>query len=197
MRRRILILPIAAAVITGLVIWRTNWQSTHRQDRPSAPPRETGPAPTFVLHDQTGAVVKFERYIGRTRLLVLFTGEDTELHENRLLSLVADQGASLAGEGIQVIVVTAATPFAVRDSQKRLGKHFPFPVLTDIDPKRPIPFPVHQQWARYDAQRQSPLRGLFLVGRSGLTTTSHGHPVPEPDPGATLRRLASREWPAP
>jgi hypothetical protein len=197
MRRRVLILPISAVVIIGLVVWRTNWQTTHRQLRPVVAPRETGPAPTFVLHDQTGAVVKFERYIGRTRLLVLFTGESTELHENRLLSLVADQGAALSDDGIQVIVVTAATPFAVRDSQKRLGKPFPFPVLTDIDPKQPIPFPAHRKWARYDAQRQSPLEGLFLVGRSGLTTTSNGNPVPEPDPGATLRQLASREWPGP
>lgn len=197
MRRRVLILPIAAAIITGLAVWRTNWQATHRQQRPLAAPRETGPAPTFVLHDQTGAVVKFERYIGRTRLLVLFTGEATELHENRLLSLVADQGAALAGDGVQVIVVTAATPFAVRDSQKRRGNPFPFPVLTDIDPKQPIPFPAHRQWARYDEQRQTPLEGLFLVGRSGLTTLSHGHPVPEPDPGAALRRLGSGEWPGP
>jgi hypothetical protein len=101
----------------------------------------------------------------------------------------------LESQGIQVIVVTAATPFAVRETEKLRGATYPFPVLTDIDHKQPAPLPVHRQWGRYDEARQSARDGLFLIDRAGRTAFQDGKPQPVGDAHDILNQLAAGDWP--
>ena len=74
MKYRILILPVAAAVIIGLVVWRMNRHPQGVGSR-ATPTAVRHLAPRFELYDQNSQLVKFERYLGRTRLLLLFTGD--------------------------------------------------------------------------------------------------------------------------
>jgi len=198
MRPRVLLLPIVAILIAGVSYWRIEWQKTHRQQRPVAAPRELRSAEPFkfLLYDQTTRLTKLEAYLGRTKLLLLFTGAEADLQKIPLLNALADSQPALAAAGIQPIVITAAPPSIVRDAQKRRGNPYPFPVLSDIDPMQPRPFPVHHLWGRVDMNGEHPLTGMFLIDRAGQTATNLGLPQPLDDPGAAIRQLSAGEWPA-
>ena len=72
-RPRVLVLPIAAAVIVGLVVFKL---SQPPQPRSSATFDERRPAPKFLALDSQNQLVKFERYLGRQEvLLIFFDGE--------------------------------------------------------------------------------------------------------------------------
>lgn len=197
MRRRVLILPIVALILTGVSWWRIEWQKTHRQRRPVAAPQELRPADPFkfLLYDQSTRLTKLEAYLGRTTLLLLFTGAETDLQTVALLNDLADSQPALASAGIQPMVITAAAPSVIRDAQKRRGKAYPFPVLADIDPQQPRPFPVHHLWGRIDSSGGEPIPGLFLIDRAGRIATNVGLPRPYSDPRAAIRLLAAGENP--
>ena len=97
---------------------------------------------------------------------------------------------------MQVIAVSTATPFAIHQAEERAGRPFPFPVLTDIDPRQPIPAPVHRLWGLSDEETNATRPGVFLVDRTGLVTTGAGGPVPVSDAGAAIAALSRGEWPA-
>jgi peroxiredoxin len=197
MRVRVLLLAVIALLIAGVSWWRIEWQKTHRQRPPVALPQDLRPADPFkfVLYDQTTRLTKLEAYLGRTRLLLLFTGAETDLAKVALLNTLADIQPTLAAAGIQPMVITAAPPSIIRDAQKRRGKPYPFPVLSDIDAQQPRPFPVHHLWGRIDSSGEGPIPGLFLIDRAGRVATNLGIPQPVDDPNATLRLLAAGEAP--
>jgi peroxiredoxin len=192
MRLRILALPIAAVVIAGLVMWKQHWLETHRQ-KAGAIPGQLGPAPSFVLLDQHGNPAKLERYLGRTRVVLFFTGSPKNVETQPEVQQLAELGETLKRLDAQPIVVTPATPFAIREAEKRRGSGFPFPVVTDIGKEQILP--AHRLWGRMDAEGEEPLAGLFLIDRAGRVAYEAGHPRPERDPAATLRRLGAGEWP--
>ena len=191
MKPRILILPIAALVIAGLVFWRYGWES---------PPQEQSAlvgevrvlAPRFELYDQHSQLVKFERYLGRTALLILFFDADSAPDENVPLSLLRDHYNALNDAGIDVVAVSPATPFAVREAERRTGRKYPFPVLTDIDQRSPVPVPVHRLWGLADDDSPAIRTGMFFVERDGSVATDNGRPRPLEKPEAFVDKLVMR-----
>ncbi len=196
MKPRILILPISAAVILAMVMWRVS-REPEQSDGPAAPAAMRRLAPAFELYDQHSQLVKFERYLGRTRLLLLFIG-DRPASEHPLARQLLDHHAAIESAGIQIVVVGVATPFANRESEKQLGARFPFPVLTDVNLRSPEPVPVHRQWGLVGdgPSAQAEVReGLFLIGRDGTVDWSRTAPQPVADPVAIVGSIAVGEWP--
>jgi len=202
MDRRALFLPVVALVIAGLVVWRVRQDQVIRaRPRPIPTLRNLEPAPSFLLTTQSGGRAKLAAYLGRTRLVLVFTGGKTPLAESPELAAVAEAQPAIAGGGVQVVVVTPSPPQEVRRVQESRGKPFPFPVLSDIDPDLGVPTPAHQLYGLVERPGDPPSPGLFLIDRAGYTEftpdreAQPGQPAPMADPPAILRRLSAGEWP--
>ena len=195
MRRRILILPLAAALIAGLVVYRMQRPPSDTAGASRAAPAERRLAPRFALYDQEGQLVKFERYLGRTRMIVVFfdgeEGADADPHLKKLRDHVSD----VQDSGVQVIGVSTATRYANEQAATRAGEPFPFPLLTDIDPQQPIPAPVHQQFGLYDIESGTTQTGVFLIDRAGMVAWENGHPQPVAEPDRLIALLCRGQWP--
>jgi peroxiredoxin len=181
MKPRILVLPIAALIIAALVVWRYQRETTVA----SQPLGADSPlllAPRFALYDQHSQMVKFERYLGRTEILVVFFDDVTPLDVNPLLSRLRRDHTALEASGLQVVAVSQATPHAIRQAEQRAGEQFPFPVLTDIDMQTPIPVPVHRLWGLADDKSPAVRSGVFHVDRRGMVAYDSAFPAPLDDP---------------
>jgi peroxiredoxin len=202
MDRRLLVLPVAAAVIGGMVLWRMDQETVRRnRPRPVVTPKYVRPAPSFLLTTQSGGTAKLAAYLGRTRVVLLFTGGEVDLAANPLLDAINRASTGIAAAGAQVLVVTPAPPQEVRRLQEAKGRVFPFPVFSDIDPRLGVPTPAHQMWGLAPRPDRPVKAGLFLIDRAGYTEfsqrteTAPGRPVPVADPVAILNRLSQGEWP--
>jgi peroxiredoxin len=193
MKYRVLILPLAAAVIGGLVVWRMNRESM-LSDSPVTRTTDRRLAPRFELYDQHSQLVKFERYLGRTRLLLLFTA-DTPAAEHSLARQLLERHADIANAGVQIVVVGTATPFANREAEKQFGSEFPFPVLTDVDRQSPEPAPAHRRWGLIDGETQEVRSALFIIDRDGTVAWAQTAPQPVADPDRTVAEIAQGNWP--
>jgi peroxiredoxin len=193
MRNRVLVLPLAALIIAALVVYRLQRE---RRALPAAPIAARQLAPRFELYDQQNQLVKFERYLGRTKLVVVFFDGPRGADADPWLTLLRDHHDAVSGAGVQVIAISTATPFAIHQAEERAARPFPFPVLIDIDPRQPVPAPVHRLWGMYDEGTQTTRTGVFLVDRAGMVTTGAGGPVPVSDAGAAIAALCRGEWPA-
>jgi peroxiredoxin len=202
MDRRAIVLPIAAAIIAGLVAWRMKQETLRRQrPRPAQELKNLRAAPGFALTNQSGGQTKLGAYLGRTKIALYFTGGTTVLGNDQQLAALAEAQPALAAAGIQLLVVSPAPPQEVRQLQKRRTRPFAFPVLADIDLQQGVPTPAHLAWGLVKTPGDPSQSGLFLIDRAGMTEFSldgdgvPGKPVPAADFGATLRRLVSGEWP--
>ncbi|MBX7106915.1 MAG: peroxiredoxin family protein [Gemmataceae bacterium] len=202
MDRRVFLLPLAAAVIAGMVVWRMDQEAVRRKrPRPVAVLKNLRPAPSFLLTTQNGGRAKLAAYLGRTKIVLFFTGGERALAENPDLAAVAAAHPGITGGGAQLLVVTPAPPQDVRRLQESRGKPFGFPILSDIDPELGVPTPAHQMWGLVDGASSPPRSGLFLIDRAGFTEfgvateIAPGRPVPVADFDGTLKRLAKGEWP--
>jgi peroxiredoxin len=195
MRRRVLILPLAAALIAGLVIYRMQRPPGDSAGPSAAVPAERRLVPRFALYDQQGQLVKFERYLGRTRMIVVFFdgggGADADPH----LTQLGDHITEVQNAGVQVIGISTATRYANEQAASRGGQPFPFPLLTDIDPQQPIPAPVHQQFGLYDLASGTTRRGVFLIDRAGMVAWENGHPQPVAEPDRLVALICRGQWP--
>lgn len=180
-------LPFAAAVILTMVLWRMG-----RDANRVAPALQTQEsfrlAPRFELYDQHSQLVKFERYLGRTELLVLFLGE-AEPGGHRWVEALQDQATRLEDLGMQILVVCLVTPAVVRQSEQDRREPFPFPILTDVTLRLAEPAPVHRLWGLWDDQRGTPRVAVFRVRRDGMVAWEDGAPRAEPDPDELFRSL--------
>lgn len=189
------LLIVAGVMILGLVVFAERRQTLRRQ----APRDATGVprqlAPRFELADHRRQLVKFERFLGRQRVVVVFfDGSLGAARDPRLLSLIENFNR-IDAAGIKIIAISAATPFANREAEKQLGS-IPFPLLTDIDIRTPIPDPVHRLWGRYDESQRQRLTGVFLVDRDGTVPVgSDGKPLPVENEATVLEILGRGEWP--
>lgn len=193
MKPRDLVLLISAVAILGLVLWRLNRENI-RPDASQTTSDVRRLAPRFELYDQHSKLVKFERYLGRTRLAVLFIA-DAPLDEHPLFQSLASKHAAIAAAGVQVIVVGTATPFAIREAEAQRGAEFPFPVLTDIDQKTPVPTPTHRLWGLAGDDPAAIRDGLFLIERDGTVTWNGSTPRAESDPAKAIEAMQNGEWP--
>lgn len=138
-------------------------------------------APRFELYDQHSQLVKFERYLGRTELLVVFIDGQRSVDEDPLLKRLQDEHARLAEAGLQVVAISLATPHAIRRAEQRMGMEFWFPVLTDIDMQSPIPAPVHRLWGLADDNSPEIQTGAYFVDRRGMVAYDGVFPEPIDD----------------
>jgi peroxiredoxin len=180
MRRILLIIPISAAVIAGLVAFKL----TRHYDPPVEVPIAAAvrPAPLLTLYDQNSEIVRLkERYIGRTKLLIVFYDGTRGPEGSRLLTALRERYADLHATGAVVLAISAARP-----SENRYGKNlehrkaagqsgspsdgeirYPFPVLSDIL------YEWHRRYGAFDEKTQQPVEAAFIVDQAGLIQYEH------------------------
>lgn len=198
MRKRVLVLPIAAAIITALCVYKLVRDETASS---GVAPMSRRPAPLFELFnaERPPELVRLSSYIGRHPIIVVFF--DARLgaaRDPRLLRLYRDVDR-IRDAGIKVFAVSSALPQENRKVVERMqnsGRDAPFPLLTDLPPTPQAPqrgYVVHKAWGRYDAARGEPLLGIFLIDRAGRVAWAAGAPVPvEPDDAELERFIAGR-----
>lgn len=172
-RPRVLVLPIAAAIIVGLVAFKL---SQPRQARSTAvvDERRSADPLKFMALDSNNQLVKFERYLGRHEILLIFFDGDAGADRDPVLLRMREQFPELKRRGVQVVAVSAAIPQFNRQAMERVGK-FPFPLLSDPE------FFIHQLWGRYDEERLQTRTGVFWIDRAGQVAWSGKFPRPEMD----------------
>ncbi len=185
---RVLVLPLAAIVITGLCVWRMT-----RPPRP-VPTSESSPRAyppkEWELIDQHRHLVKFQRYLGRQPLVVRFLGTAQRPEEDAVLVWLRDHYAAVQRAGWEVVAIGTARPAEIEQSARESGREWPFPVLTDLFERDPTPTPVHRLWQRIDPETGEPLAGLYLVDRLGYVPYDmQGRPQPVAEPLSALERL--------
>lgn len=178
MRRRALVLPIAAVVIAALTAYKLTRTYTTGESRRAIVPTIERPAPRFELLNEKkpSELVRLETHLGRKRVVVAFYDGEAGADKSPLLAELRVQHAQLQQAGILVLAVSTAIPQKNRQAIEACGT-FPFPLLTDHD------LSVHRAWGRLDASGK-PLSGVFLVNRAGNVAWSTAADVPQPLAGA-------------
>lgn len=164
-------LPIAAVIIVGLVVWKSRQPP---QGRSSALFVERRPAPKFMGLDSNNQLVKFERYLGRHEIMLIFFDGEAGADHDPVLRRVRQQFNELKRRGVQVIGVSAAIPQFNRQAAERSGP-FPFPLLSDPE------YYMHRLWGRYDEEQLRTQTGVFWIDRAGQVAWSGQFPLPEAD----------------
>lgn len=194
MKPRVLTLPLAALLIAGLVALRLA-REEQRPTSPAAPPLPRRLAPKdFELYDMQNRLAKLERYLGRSRLVIVFFAPEPGADADPRLVRLRDHYADVTSAGAEVVAITTARPAENKRAQDRAGRKFPFPVLTDINRNSPRPA-AHQQWGLYDEASGATREALFLVDRAGMVAVRNGFPAPVADPETAIDALCRGEWP--
>ena len=136
--------------------------------------------------------MKFERYLGRTQMVVVFFDGQSGADLDPWLTQLRDHYDKVKAARIQVIGISQATPYANREAEKR-SQEFPFPLLTDIG--KDLPAPAHTLFGRFDPADGSFQTGVFLVDRSGMVETEAGKYKPVNDAQAAVKTLTEGKWP--
>jgi len=174
------------------------WLGYRNQQQLERSPQSGGPrvakrlAPRVELYDQKSQLVKFERYLGRTKMVVVFFDGETGADADPWLTQLRNHHDQVKAAGVQVIGIGLATPYANREAEKR-SQDFPFPLLSDIG--KDTPAPAHTQWGRFDPSDGTFQTGVFLVDRSGMVETQAGKFKPVSDPQTVVTALCAGRWP--
>ena len=159
---RILILPLSAAIIAGLVWYKARQPPVEPSATASAALRQRRPAQPFKLHDQRSQPFRLERYLGRHKLLIVFFDPTRGAARNPQLQVLKAGHAQLTAHGEKVIAISSATPWANRESFKQ-GGEYPFHVLSDAD------YSVETQWGvMSNGDPPQVIPSAFVVDRAGV-----------------------------
>ena len=191
-RYRILVLPFAPVVISGLVWLGERIQLVQQRATYTERARPKRLAPRIELYDQNSQLVKFERYLGRTQMVVVFFDGEKGADADPWLTLLRDHFEQVKSAGVQAIGISLATPYANREAEQRT-KEFPFPLLSDIG--KDLPAPAHTLWNMFDRETGAFSTGVFLVDRSGMVETEAGKFKPVNNPQAVVQSLCTGKWP--
>jgi peroxiredoxin len=185
MRRILLVIPVSAALIAGLVAFKLT--------RHYEPPSEeiatvVRPAPLFEIEDQHSQIVRLQTYFGRDRLLIVFYDGSQGPERSTLLTLLRNRFPDLKATGAVVLAISAARPSQNRyglNLERRQGSaeapgasaaggelRYPFPVLSDVRD-----YEWHRKYGAYDEQAQQPREAVFVVDRAGLIQHTHFGPA--------------------
>ncbi|MES2793238.1 MAG: redoxin domain-containing protein [Planctomycetota bacterium] len=163
---RILILPFAAIVIIGLVLFKTNQPQIELSATARDALQRRRPAPTFKLHDQRSQPFRLERYLGRHKLLIVFFDPREGATKNPQLQILKAGYEQLSAHSQKVMAISSATPYANRESFK-LGGELPFHVLSDAD------YSVQTEWGCMTAgDPPQVIPSAFVVDRAGVISWS-------------------------
>lgn len=180
MRLRVLVLPLAAAIIYGLCEYKLGMTYV----RPRTDQKIVGIwrlAPSFEAMDINGRVFRLQRYIGRQAiLLVFFDGTAGPEKDSRLQLLTANK-ERIDAKGLLVIAVSNALPQKNRQSVVPSN----IKLVTDLDPL----WAAHRIWNSFDEEAEKPIFGAFAIDRAGNTlATPEGTPIPIENLEEWLRR---------
>ena len=170
-RPRVFVLPIAAAIIVGMVAFK---MSQPPQSRSMGRLNERRLAPKFAALDSDNKLVKIERSLGRQEMLLIFFDGDAGADRDPVLLRVRQQFAELKRRGVHVVGVSAAIPQYNRQAMERIGK-FPFPLLSDPE------YFIHRLWGLFDEELRESHTGVFWIDRAGQVAWSGSSPRPELD----------------
>lgn len=183
MDKRILVLPLAAVILTALVAWKLT--RTYEAASTSGLAAER-PAPLFEGLDSNNEMVRLERYVGRHPVIVVFYDGKAGADESADLLALREHFSEIDAAGAKVIAVSGALPQQNRAAMRSSGS-FPFPLVTDVPPE----YAVHRRWGRYDESADQPLPGLFFVNRQGNVAWGNRGPQPFNSVDEALAKLHS------
>ena len=111
MRLRILILPVAAAAISGMV-WHKLSQDHTQDSRPStrAATTERMQAPPIEALDQDNSITRLKSFQGRHNLFVVFFDGEVGAAADKTLQHLKQHAAELKARDYHVIAVSSALP---------------------------------------------------------------------------------------
>lgn len=175
MRLRILVLPLAAAVIAGLV-WHKLQQDHHRSSATSNGQPARIQAPPIEAIDAENSITRLKSFLGRHNLLVVFFDGEAGAGADKTLQHLKQHSAELKAADYHVIAVSSALP-----QQNRMTE-FPslFHLLTDPAPI----WKVHRAWGSgcFDEETGSPRQAVFHIDRAGnVAGISEPIPLDHPD----------------
>lgn len=179
------VLPLAAALITSLCVWRLMVP----RNPPAAAPPPIGrrPAPAFVLPNQQSQRVSLEAFLHRHPIVLAFFDERVGAADDPGLQALSRNLDRLEQAGAIVLGVSTALPHHNRQS---VGPDFAIPLLTDVSPLRSSS--VIRTWGRLEQVPDgtaSVQPGVFYIDRAGLVAWQDGYPQPVDDIEALLDRL--------
>lgn len=167
-RLRLLVLPVAAAMIIGAVIY-----GEHHSDqtpRPTTSAESTMQAPLFEGSDARRSLFRLQSWLSRHRILLVFFDGEAGAKADPVLSHLLEHAAELRQTNTYVAAVSTALP-----SQNAL-LDFPatFALVTDLPPA----YGIHRQWNCLDEATGELVHSVFLIDQTGNVQERNGKPVP-------------------
>jgi peroxiredoxin len=196
MRRILLVIPVSAALIIALVIFKM----TRKYDPvPAGSTGDVRPAPLFQLPDEHSRTVRLASYVGRQKLLIVFFDGSRGPEQSQLLQQLRNAFPMLDATGATVFAISAARP-----SQNRYGANlehlkidpaqggtpaademrYSFRLLSDI-----VDYQWHRNYGAFDATTAQPREAVYIVDRAGLIQREHLGPAELGAPEDWVREL--------
>ena len=165
---RILVLPAAAMLIVGAVIYGE--RQSEQAVRPNTATEATIQAPLFEGSDGRRSLFRLQGWLGRHRILLVFFDGEAGATADPVLSHLLEHSAELHSTNTYVAAVSTALP-----SQNSV-LDFPatFALITDLSPNHSI----HRKWGCVDETSGELMQAVFLIDRTGNVQEREGKPVP-------------------
>lgn len=181
MRLRIIVLPLAAAAISGMV-WHKLQQEHQRRPTTSVTATSRMQAPPIEALDPGNSITRLKSFQGRHNLLVVFFDGEAGAGSDKTLQHLKQHSAELAAADYHVIAVSSALP------QQNRNVEFPslFHLLTDPEPI----WKIHRAWGSgsFDTEQGVPRQAVFHIDRAGNVAGS-SEPIPLADPDRKIDEL--------
>lgn len=170
MRPRILVLPIAALVISAMVWHKLSQEYPSGNAVVGAQVNVRRPAPTFEALDQENSITRLKSFLGRHELFVVFFDRESGAGGDTNLQHLKGHAEELSAAGFRVVAVSPALP------QENRRFEFPafFTIVTDPEPM----YRIHRDWGCFDEQLGLPTQAVFHVDRAGNVATNDSVPIP-------------------
>ncbi|NQV28422.1 MAG: redoxin domain-containing protein [Rhodopirellula sp.] len=181
MRLRILILPLAAAVISGLV-WYKLQQNPARNPTSQISVVSRLQAPSIEALDQDNSITRLKSFQGRHNLLVVFFDGEAGAETDSTLRHLKQHADELKAADYHVIAISSALP------QQNRKTDFP-PLFHLITDPAPI-WKIHRDWGSgcFDKSTGTPRTAVFHIDRAG-NVTGRSEPVPLEHPDQQIDAL--------
>ena len=187
MKRRILLLPLAALIIASLCVWRI----THpRVGSDAIMSPSLRPAPGFELYNQNSVNVRLERYLGRHAIALIFFAGESGAESVPEISRFVGLEQELIAEDAIVIGISRNLP---QDHEKSFRSMLPDGRISSrqIQLVSDLTGSVHRTWGLPEELRGNERR-VFLIDRAGRVGYTAGRPAEERDFEVLLNNLLGR-----
>lgn len=183
MRLRILVLPLAAAAISGMVWHKLQQEHQHRPTTASATsPAARIQAPPIEALDRENSITRLKSFQGRHNLFVVFFDGETGAASDKTLQYLNQHLDELEAADYHVFAVSSALP------QQNRKTDFPplFHLLTDPEPI----WKIHREWGSgsFDEESGLPRQAVFHIDRAG-NVAGISEPIPLANPDQNIDRL--------